>query len=144
MSADKVVELRPKITERPVNAVHSEVLGYTTQLEIGFDILPDDTAVAFRRIGDVTGFIPCPDAGSAATILMLMHHEIVNSPKTEGLTWREGFHSRFVEEELGDIVAHYAPLPKMLGENGAQTFDEAFSRDDFIERSLNGLEEILE
>ena len=78
--------------------------------------------------------MPCPDVGSAAVILMLFHFEIVEAKQTVGLSGKNGFEIEVAESELADIVNHYGPIPKVLGENGMPKFDDVFSRDHHLQR----------
>lgn len=135
---NNVVPLSPK-PQRPADAIASEVLEYTSTTAIGFDVLPDGAAQVFRCVNGVMGFMPVPDAGTACTILLLLHHEVMNS-RAGDLTWREGFNAEYVAEELADITAHYAPVSKLLADHGMKPFDEAFDVVDHLERVQDGRE----
>ncbi len=136
----EVVELRPKITARPSDAIYSEELRYSTKVAIGLDMLPDESVIVFRQVEDEIGFIPCPDAGTACTVLLLLHHEIKASRKSGDLSYRYGYSMGYVEEMIDELFAFYKPVLKILTENGCTEFDEKFERDAHIERFSTGEE----
>ncbi len=135
-----VVELRPKITARPSDAVYSEELRYSSKVAIGLDVLEDGTAVVFRQVEDELSFVPTPDAGTACTVLLLLHHEIKASRKAGDLSYRDGFSMGYVEEMIDELFAFYKPVLKILTENGCTEFDAKFERDQHIERWHSGKE----